>query len=548
MRPLLFILFWASVNLLLAQEGNNYAPNRMIARLTDEVYQSISHRAVSQIIESIPQLEALGQIYGKAEVVQLSPGNIPIYCFEFEDARITEGLMYAYRSSGVFNYVECDYLGSVQGIGNDSLIPNDSKFNLQWSLYNDGSFWAAPVVADADIDMTEAWIVEQGDTNIIVGIIDSGCKLDHPELNGRIWVNYQEIPGNGIDDDGNTYVDDWRGWDFANTDNNPTDDFGHGTNVTGIIGCNGNNSLGFAGVDWHCKLMILKGINSSNWGYYSWWIAGINYAVDKGVNVLNLSLGGTDPSQGLQDAIANALSNNVIVVASMMNANNDVPYIPASYPGVIAVGATDPDDTRSNPFFWSGTSGSCYGSHISVIAPGNYIYGLSYNSNTSYNSYWGGTSQAAPHVAGLSSLLLSQDPDRTPADIKAIIQNTSEDQVGDQAEDTPGWDPYYGYGRINAYAALIYDLAGISKTDYNTMRISPNPTNGEVKIQWDTFAFIPETLTIQSLLGNEVMKIKLNLVPEKYIYLNLSALVGGVYIISLEKPGKRGIQKLVVYE
>ncbi|MBK7030708.1 MAG: S8 family peptidase [Bacteroidales bacterium] len=198
--------------------------------------------------------------------------------------------------------------------------------------------------------------------------------------------------------------------------------------------------------------------------------------------------------------------------------------------------------------FWSGTSGSCYGSHISVIAPGNYIYGLSYNSNTSYNSYWGGTSQAAPHVAGLSSLLLSQDPDRTPADIKAIIQNTSEDQVGDQAEDTPGWDPYYGYGRINAYAALIYDLAGISKTDYNTMRISPNPTNGEVKIQWDTFAFIPETLTIQSLLGNEVMKIKLNLVPEKYIYLNLSALVGGVYIISLEKPGKRGIQKLVVYE
>ena len=125
-----------------------------------------------------------------------------------------------------------------------------------------------------------------------------GIKFDHPELSGRIWYNYDEIPGNGIDDDNNTFIDDTKGWDFVNSDNDPTDDYGHGTNVTGIIGSNGNNSIGYAGVDWHCKLMIMKGINSSNWGYYSWWIGGINYIVGKGVNVINMSVGGTDVSRG----------------------------------------------------------------------------------------------------------------------------------------------------------------------------------------------------------------------------------------------------------
>ncbi len=358
--------------------------------------------------------------------------------------------------------------------------------------------------------------------------------------------NKLEISGNGVDDDGNGYIDDWRGWDFANNDNDPTDDYGHGTNVTGIIGCNGNNFLGFAGVNWHCKLMIMKGINDQNWGYYSWWISAINYSVNKGVNVLNLSLGGTDPSQGLTDAVTNAIQNDVTVVASMMNTNNNVAYIPASIPGVIAVGSTDPDDTRSNPFFWSPTGGSCYGPHISVVAPGNYIYGLDYLSNTNYNSYWGGTSQAAPHVAGLASLLKEQGPYRTPANIKAIIKSTADDQVGDPIEDTPGWDQYYGYGRINAYKALMYYLTAMDETRKAEFRIYPNPVSGIADIEWNPTEIIPSRLKIQNLQGQNVFEEAIQNNGGERIKLDTQYLTPGIYLVFLHSKEKSCIQKLVV--
>lgn len=301
--------------------------------------------------------------------------------------------------------------------------------------------------------MENAWSIEQGDSNIVVTIIDSGTKLDHPEFTGRIWTNYHEIPNNGIDDDGNGYIDDVKGWDFANSDNDPMDDNGHGTNVAGIIGANGNNSIGYAGADWYCKLMILKGLDNNNYGYYSWWTEAIYYAVDNGAKVINMSLGGNSFSTTLQNAVTYALNNNVVVVVCMMNTNSNTVYYPAGFTGVIAVGSTNSNDTRSNPFFWSPTSGSNYGSHISVVAPGNYIYGLNYQSNTKYGSYWGGTSQATPHVSGLASLLLAQNPSRTPAQIKSTIETTAEDQVGNSSEDTPGWDIYFGHGRINAFNA-----------------------------------------------------------------------------------------------
>ncbi len=352
--------------------------------------------------------------------------------------------------------------------------------------------------------MENAWDIEQGDTTIIVGIIDSGTKLDHPEFTGRIWINYSEIPNNGIDDDNNGYIDDVKGWDFANSDNNPTDDHGHGTNVAGIIGANGNNSIGYAGVDWNCKLMTLKGLNNNNSGYYSWWADAIYYGVDNGANVINMSLGGSSTSTTLQNAVNYALNNNVVVVVCMMNTNSNTVYYPAGFTGVIAVGSTNSNDTRSNPFFWSSTSGSNYGSHISVVAPGNCIYGLDYQSNTQYGSYWGGTSQAAPHVSGLASLLLAQNPSRTPAQIKSIIETTAEDQVGTISEDTPGWDQYYGHGRINAFNALSTGVTSISTLDFHneTVLIFPNPTSQNFTV---TFPLATKQIQILNSLGQSLL-------------------------------------------
>jgi thermitase len=537
-------------SLLMAQLSVRHAPGRMIVRFNEGVAPKIEHRAKCGIFTNIPLLDNLNMQYGCTGMDPIFAGknvSLPIYTIQLAENADLESVMTAYRNSGLFQYVEPDFIGYVQGSpATDSILPNDTHFGNQWSLHNDGSFWATPVKVDADIDMPQAWMIEQGDTNVVVGIVDTGCKLDHPDLNNRIWINKGEIPGNGIDDDGNTLVDDWRGWDYANDDNNPTDDYGHGTNVTGIIGCNGNNSEGYAGVDWHCKLMILKAINSDNWGYYSWWISAINYAVNNGANVLNLSIGGSDPSQGLNDAVVSAVQNGVTVVASMMNANNNVAYIPASIPGVIAVGSTDPDDTRSNPFFWSPTSGSCYGSHISVVAPGNYIYGLNNESNTNYDYYWGGTSQAAPHVSGLAALLKAQDHSRSAADIKNIIQKTAQDQVGDHTEDTPGWDQYYGYGRINAYAALTYHPSGINENTPLSFQLYPNPVSEVCTIEWNPFVIIPSGIKIYSLEGKLMYERILDQGFSGKVQIDIPGVAPGIYQVLLYGNEKYFVQKMVV--
>lgn len=406
-------------------------------------------------------------------------------------------------ATGDIEYAEPDYKGSAGG--KLVVAPNDPYYFRQWSLKNDGTFPLSPAVAGADIDMENAWEIQQGDSNVVVAIIDSGIKLDHPDFAGRIWMNYNEIPDNGIDDDENGYIDDVQGWDMAYSDNLPIDDFGHGTNVAGIVGANANNEIGYAGVDWNCKIMALKGLESGNFGYYSWWAAAVYYAVDNGANVINMSLGGDSYSASFNEAVDYALDNNVVVVACMMNTNSNTTFYPAGFQGVIAVGATNPNDERAHPFYWSPTSGSNYGEHISVIAPGNYIYGLHYLSNTNYNTYWGGTSQATPHVAALAALLLAQDNNMTPAQIKSIIEVSAEDQVGDPAEDTPGWDQYYGHGRINAYNALLSVSVNDLNSEEDILSVFPNPAQREFTI---TFPAETQQIEIINLQGQVVLQKK----------------------------------------
>jgi thermitase len=213
----------------------------------------------------------------------------------------------------------------------------------------------------------------------------------------------------------------------------------------------------------------------------------------------------------------------------MGNANNNTPNFPAGYSGVISVGSTDPDDTRSNPFFWSPTSGSNYGSYISVIAPGNYIYGLHYLSNTNYDYYWGGTSQATPHVAGLAALLLAQDMTRTPAQIKTIIENTAQDQVGDPVEDTPGWDQYYGWGRINANAALNYNPQMIQKIDTPGFTLLPNPSYGRFVIKTDDPPVKNAEIIITDLLGKVLFH---QVATSPLTMIDFSDKVKGVYFVT----------------
>ncbi|NLO49761.1 MAG: S8 family serine peptidase [Bacteroidales bacterium] len=477
---------------------------RIIVKLKND--RILENFAGEKSIAGSSKIDALCLDFDGVEIQKLITGRKMTnhsYVVQFPDGTDIQQIINEFYTTGDIEYAEADAKGSTGGVA--GITPTDPYYSRQWSLKNDGTFPLSPAVAGDDIDMESAWEIEQGDSTVVVAIIDTGIKLDHPDLAGRIWTNYNEIPDNGIDDDGNGYIDDVQGWDMANDDNLPKDDFGHGTNVAGIVGANGNNEIGYAGVDWNCKIMALKGLSNENWGYYSWWAAAIYYAVDNGANVINMSLGGESYSATFQEAVDYALDNNVVVVACMMNTNSNTTFYPAGFAGVIAVGATNPNDERAYPFYWSTTSGSNYGEHISVIAPGNYIYGLHYLSNTNFNTYWGGTSQATPHVAALSALLLAQNISLTPAQIKAIIELSAEDQVGDPAEDTPGWDQYYGHGRINAYNALLSVNVNEVRSDVEKIAVFPNPAQRQFTI---TFPAETQQIEIINLHGQVVLQKK----------------------------------------
>ncbi len=176
-----------------------------------------------------------------------------------------------------------------------------------------------------------------------------------------------------------------------------------------------------------------------------------------------MSEGGYDYSKTLVTAVDYACDSGCLIVASMMNQNNSDSYYPASLPNVMAVGATDTDDWRCRQFTWGG--GSNWGKNISVVAPGNRIYGLDFKDNNNYDVYWSGTSQATAYVTGIASLLISQDPSRTNKVLREIICSTAKDQVGDPREDVPGWDEYYGWGRVDLYDALSYGKTSNGKRE-----------------------------------------------------------------------------------
>lgn len=461
------------------------------------------------------------------------------FVFTFPKETNSEAVMNAFRNTGVVEYTEKDFIGTTGGVKAVTSAPNDSFYDRQWGLNNNGSFNMFPAVSGADIQIQDAWDIQQGSNSIVVATMDSGLKLDHPEFEGRLWINTLEIPNNGIDDDDNGYIDDINGWDFANEDNDPTDDHGHGTNVTGIIAANGNNGIGYSGIDSNCRLMTLKGINATNFGYYTWWAEAILYAADNGADVINLSVGGNSQSSLLAEAIAYAIDNNVAVVACMMNTNNNVTYYPAAYPNVIAVGATNPDDTRTSPFFWDLNSGSNYGNHISVVAPGNFIYGLSYASDSDYETYWGGTSQATPAVTGIVSLMKAQNPSQTPADIKYILEVTAEDQVGNSTEDIPGFDIYYGHGRVNAYDALQLTVLEQDEKKKIVMSIFPNPSpDGNINIVLENY---PAKITVHNMLGQ--------LIAEEEIQQNNKTITvkeKGIFLVTVKNEKGTDSGKIII--
>jgi hypothetical protein len=297
------------------------------------------------------------------------------------------------RSDHRIGFVEPDYRIECAG------VPRDSLFYRQWALYNGRR-------ERADIDIVDAWRVFTGSRRVIIGVIDTGIDYLHPDLAPNIWRNDGEIEGNGIDDDRNGYVDDYRGWNFVADTNDPMDRYAHGTQIAGIIGALVDNRIGIAGINHYVSLLACKGLSDYGTGFSSDLSAAVYYAVDNGAAVINASWGSFQYAQVTRDAIAYAERHNVLFVAAAGNKLTDTdqrPFYPASYSlsNIVSVAASDSNDLRSHFTNYGYTT-------VDLFAPGSEIISTTAGGGYLSNN---GTSLSAPCVAGALGLMIGCSPD-----------------------------------------------------------------------------------------------------------------------------------------
>lgn len=336
---------------------------------------------------------------GEAGIVNVSPTpNLSCVKGKVAPGRDIEQVLAQCRAQSYVEYAEPNY--RLYALETPPVFPNDPDFNQLYGMHQSN---------DNDIDAPEAWELTTGNASIIVSVIDTGIDYDHEDLKANIWINPGESGGgkenNNIDDDGNGYKDDYRGWNFAYKTNDPYDDNDHGTHCAGTVGGVGNNGKGVAGVNWNVKLMALKFLGSDGSGGTAEAAEAIVYAADNGAKVLSNSWGGGEASQVLQDAIQYAHDRGVLFIAAAGNdsKNTDTsPNYPSNYeaPNVVSVAANDNADNVS--------SFSNYGRRtVDLSAPGSSIY-----STRPLGRYQrlSGTSMATPHVAGAAALVMSRFP------------------------------------------------------------------------------------------------------------------------------------------
>jgi serine protease len=379
--------------------------------------------------------------------------------------------------------------------------PNDAQYLTQWSLYQ--------------IQMEKAWEISKGSTSVVIGIIDTGIDWTHPDLAANIWNNYDEIAGNGMDDDHNGYIDDVRGWDFGGlgNGNNPTPDndpnedrADHGTHVAGIASACTNNGIGIAGIGFNCKLMPVKvtqdnrrpdGPPSVIFGS-----EGIVYAADNGANIINCSWGGGGFSRYENDAVQYATQKGALVVAA---AGNDGLYqtvfTPASYDNVLAVASTGGGDFKSDF--------SNYGPYVGVSAPGTNIVSTWFKGEYTWES---GTSMACPCAAGVAALVKSKFPNYTPNQVREKVRVTADklDTINTR------YVGFLGGGRVNAYNALTMSSPAIRILKYYLDDTTKGNGNGilepgeKVMVKMEFENFLDNTSGLKISLTSKNANIKVN--------------------------------------
>ena len=520
-----------------APAGIQYVPNQFVVNLKADVGKINPALEKGVIKTGLPSLNVLNERFAVSAMEQEFPGakaepGVPdlsrYYVVTFQAPYKLETVLNSYAVNPNVEQVEPIGIHPVYDI-----YPNDYYFQGQADPWNQ---WGLHNANDHDIDAPCAWQINSGSTSIKMAILDSGVRYYHKDLggaswpttSGNIWINPGEIPGNGIDDDGNGLKDDWMGWDWVTgvtgckrgedcktADNDPKDFAGHGTHVAGIAGAMTNNSRGVAGVagGWGdgtvnsigngSKIMCLRigWLSANGYAYVRMDFAAsaLYYAANKGATVANCSWGSSN-SGGLGAAVDYAIAHGVLITHAAGNSNNETADYLGGRTDVLNVAATDKNDVKA--------SFSSYGTWVDVSAPGVDIVSTYHYYPDPANDYvaaMSGTSMSTPFTTGLVALVKSVYPSYTWQDIYNRIKNTTDniDALN------PGYAGQLGTGRINACRAIGGTpnpkvANGSLPQQFTLCQNSPNPFNLSTTISFSLPARSNVNLTIYNILGEKV--------------------------------------------
>lgn len=450
----IFVLFF-NVQIVFAQSPSDgsahiaYAPGELIVRL----HSDASHETFEALSRKLGA-RSVSPIFSPATPAGQHPRLRRSYLVRFPVEWELEPLQRRYAKHRTVEAVAVNRLNRPCA----AVPPNDPNYGEQWNL--------------SLINMPEAWRVEQGNPEVTVAVVDGGVDTRHPEFRSQLWQNVGEIPGNGIDDDANGYIDDINGWDFSDAptlpgsgdstvrDNEPEDEIGHGTHVSGIIAAAANDGIGIAGIAWRCRLMPLRADFKYGGGGYLQnddVAAAIVYAADNGARVINMSWGDTVNAFIIEDAIAYAYAQGCILIAAAGNAGSVGSWYPAGLETVISVAALGAEKQLSGI--------SNFGATIDIAAPGEEILTTDLNGGYQHAS---GTSMAAPHVSGVAALIVSANPNYINTEVRDVLIATAGQLFV---------SPLVGAGSLDAYAALTAPMELIAKLD--TVRVPTETTESE---------------------------------------------------------------------
>ena len=457
---LYILMLFINAQLVFAESNSDnfsqsaYTPGELIVRLRPEASSEL--------------LDTLSKKLGAVSVLPVFSPTTPAgqhprlrrnYLIRFPAAWALEPLQRRYARHPMIEAVEMNRLNRPCA----ETVPNDPNYREQWNL--------------AMMNMPQAWHIERGNPEVTVAVVDGGVDMQHPEFRSQLWRNVGEIPGNGVDDDGNGYIDDRNGWDFSDAptlpgngdwtvrDNEPEDEIGHGTHVSGIIAAAANNQIGIAGIAWRCRLMPLRADFKYGGGVYLQnddVAAAIVYAADNGAHVVNMSWGDTVNAFIVADAVEYAYAQGCVMVAAAGNEGAVGSLYPAGLKTVISVAALSAERQLY--------SDSNFGATIDIAAPGEEIFSTYLNGGYQNQS---GTSMAAAHVSGAAALVMSANPDYMNAEVRETLRRTA----------APLFiSTLVGAGSLDAYTALTSPTGLIAQID-TSGRSSQKAESSNIEIE-----------------------------------------------------------------